>query len=364
MDTENLEICRVTRDFTRQVISSGVKKFDVQPKAGFPSEAIIEAQQIGLTRIVAPEEWGGSGNFYDAGSIVEELASCCPGFAIIVANSLWSLTPLVLSANETKAKQVFDTYFSQDQAINLATSILPDTGRELNISARPEGKGYILDGQAACVFTAGVSGIYIVFADASGTSICGVLPASAQGLRISDPIRKLGLNVALSADIKLEHVLLEADHLLAAGNEAKDIMVSTEIRRHSLVAAAANGCAKAALRESIAYANQRRKGGKLIARHDAVAAMLGHMQVGLESSQSIVDRALKHDSGLLTALSARIHATDTACEVSKDAVQIFGGYGYMIDLPVEKLMRDSQQLALIGGSNPWLRVYLGSLVSG
>jgi acyl-CoA dehydrogenase len=234
----------------------------------------------------------------------------------------------------------------------------------MSINARRDGEGYILEGEATCIINAGVSTLYFVFASASGTNICGVLPSSIPGLQISSPISKLGLSVTPYADIKLDSVFLKDDLILAADSEANHLLNNTDIRRQNLVAAAAVGCTRAVLRESVAYANQRQKGGKLIAKHDAVATMLGEMQTGLKSSQALVNTALKSDCELETAVAARIHATDIACEASLNAVQVFGGYGYMVDLPVEKLMRDSQQLALIGGSNPWLRVYSGGLVSG
>ncbi len=201
MDTEDLALRTVARDFTRHVVNPAFKKYDGQPRAGFPSEAIIQAQQIGLPVVAACEEWGGCGSFYQAGIVIEELAACCPGFAAILAASLWSIAPLVLSTDQSKAKQLFDRYFTQGQSVRLAASILPDTGRPGNIQAKPEGEDYILNGQALCVLNAGVSVVYLVFANVRDSLICGTVSASTQGILTSEPIRKLGLNVTPYADV-------------------------------------------------------------------------------------------------------------------------------------------------------------------
>jgi len=124
---------------------------------------------------------GGTNSLFQAGTIIEELASCCPGFAVIVATSIWSITPLVISTNMAKARELFNTHLCQDQSVHLAASILPDTGRHVNLRAMQEGTGYVLDGQVNCVFNAGVSDLYLIFADTVDTLVCGALPTSPRG---------------------------------------------------------------------------------------------------------------------------------------------------------------------------------------
>lgn len=360
-DEARLAIRDTAREFAQRCIAPIAKGLDAQPTCSLPGDVLTQAQAIGLTAITAPERWGGTGDLSHAAAAVEQVASICPGFGVSLASVLWSLAPLALCAEVQRAEQVFKSSLDRPGAQGLFAAVLPDSGRSPDIKASARPNGYALDGTSPFVVSAGAGGFLIVFAREGETLVCAVVPNSTDGLSMSAPIDKLGLHVVSCADATFEGVLVQPDAVLASGEEAERLMTCCDSYRHILVAAAAVGCSRASLRESAGHALERRKGGKAIGHHDAVAAMLADMRIGVDSSRALLDDAASSPDDAARAISARIHATDVACKAATSAVQVFGGYGYMRDLPVEKLMRDSQQLALIGGSNAWLRVFLNSL---
>jgi alkylation response protein AidB-like acyl-CoA dehydrogenase len=360
-DEARLAVRSAAREFAQRCIAPIAKGLDAQTTCSLPGDVAVQAREIGLTAITAPEEWGGSGDLSHAAAAVEEVACVCPGFGVSLASVLWSLAPLARCAEAQRAEQIFRKSLGRPGPEGLSAVVMPDSGRTLDVKASAKSSAYALDGESPFVVSAGAVGLLIVFAGEGETRVCAAVPNPTDGLRVSGPIDKLGLHVVSCFDVRFEGALAQPEAVLASGEEAKRLMTCCDAYRHILVAAAAVGCSRASLRESAAHALERRKGGKAIGRHDAVAAMLADMRIGVESSRAVVDQAASSPDDPALAISARIHATDVACRAATSAVQLFGGYGYMRDLPVEKLMRDSQQLALIGGSNGWLRVHLNAL---
>ncbi len=355
--TELTAIQTAVRTFAQRSVRPALETYDRQPDSGFPWSIVQQGEAMGLTLMTVPEAWGGAGmDLVAAGVALEEVAAVCPGFATLFAASLWGIAPLVLAADEVRGRRLLETSPAEGAATRLAALVAPEMGRTPTVRAVPQDNGYRLDGEAPFVFNAGVAGLYTLFAEAGEGMICAALPAGSPGLHVSSPIAKLGLQVAPAGDLTFEGVWVPEENLLARSGDAEALLRRVEAWRQGLIGAVAVGILRAALREATAYAQQRRQGGKLIIHHHAVATLLAEMRMGLEAARAVVRQALGEPEDPDRALLARLHATEAACAATTDAVQVFGGYGYMADYPVEKLMCDARQLALIGGSNSRLRL--------
>jgi alkylation response protein AidB-like acyl-CoA dehydrogenase len=355
---EEQAIITMVKDFAEHELSPAVRKYDTQPESGFPSDLIRQVDELGLASITIPEECGGTGlDLSVAGLVIEELAAICPGFAIIVASSLVAASPLFLSEDMEKASRLYQTVMDRDGSCHTFALLAPDTGRPIKITAVPNGDGFQITGSCSFVLNGAESRLYTTFASVGGEIIACAIPDEAPGLHFSKPIQKLGLNIVPCCDVSLEDVAVPATHVLASSEKARAVLAGVEIQRHGLIGAAAVGCLRAELREATAYASERRQGGQAIVQHNAVSSLLADIAISSGAAGAVVHESLAC-SDEYKALLARIYATEMACTSAIDAVQVFGGYGFMRDLPVEKLMRDSQQMSLIGGSNGWLRICL------
>ncbi len=351
-------LCAGVRDFGKRTLSASVLKLDAQPRPGPPWSELAQADELGLTLATAPPELGGVDlGLPDVALVVEELAAVCPGFATIIASSLLGIAPLVLAGDPQKAGSLLDIPGVTGATCRLAAIVLPDTGRPPDLKATTRGDNLLLNGSVPFVYNAGAAWLYAVLASSDRESVWLAVPYSAAGLRVSDPVRKLGLHIATCRDLRFEDVSVSPGMVLSQGAQAEEMLGRIEVQRHGLVGALALGCTRAALREADSYARQRRQGGRIIASHDAVGNMLVDMQIGLAAARALLQQSLRAADSVVMSVLARILATETACQATTNAVQIFGGYGYTKDFPVEKLMRDSRQLSLLGGSNGWLRVW-------
>ena len=352
-------LCAAVRDFGKRTLRASVLKLDAQVQPEPPWAMLSQADELGLTLATAPQELGGAElGLPGAALVVEELAAVCAGFATIIASSLLGMAPLVLAGDLEKAKGLLDMPGAAGATCKVAAVVMPDMGRPSAVTATGRGDGYILNGAAPFVYNAGAAWLYAVLAPTDQGVMWLAVPSSTPGLVASAPIRKLGLNIVSCRDLHFEEVRLGPDMVLSRGAEAEAVLRYIEIQRHHLVGASALGCTRAALREADSYSSQRRQGGQIIAYHDAVKNLLVDIEIGLAAARALLQQSLGAADSMVLSVLARILAADAACQATTSAVQVFGGYGYTKDFVVEKLMRDSQQLALIGGSNGWLRVWV------
>jgi len=352
-------LCAGVRDFGKRTLSASVLTLDAQVQPEPPWAILSQAEELGLTLATAPQELGGAElGLPGAALVVEELAAVCAGFATIIASSLLGMAPLLLAGDMEKAKGLLDLPRAAGATCKVAAVVMPDTGRPSAVEATGVGDDYILNGTAPFVCNAGAAWLHGVLAATNQGMMWLAVPSSTPGLVVSAPIRKLGLNIVSCRDLLFEDVRVGPDMVLSRGAQAEAALRCIEMQRQRLVGALALGCTRAALREGDNYSRQRRQGGQIIAHHDAIKNLLVDIEIGLVAARALLEQSGGAADNMVISVLARILATETACQATTNAVQIFGGYGYTKDFVVEKLMRDSQQLALIGGSNGWLRVWV------
>jgi alkylation response protein AidB-like acyl-CoA dehydrogenase len=188
------------------------------------------------------------------------------------------------------------------------------------------------------------------------------VPADAPGLTAAEPEQKMGLTASTTASMHFDGVEIEADRLIGAEGQGLSIALAALDAGRLGIAAVATGLAQAALDHAVAYAKQRRTFGQAIIDHQGLGFLLADMQAGVQSARaSYLDAARRKDLGRpygTEASVAKLVATDMAMRVTTDAVQVFGGYGYTRDFPVERFMREAKVMQIFEGTNQIQRLVI------
>ncbi len=342
----------------------------------FPTEVMKKAFDAGFLTSTVPAEYGGGGlGDLDTVILSEELAWGCAGmYTSMMANSL-ALTPIFLSGNEEQKKRflipvtktmTFASYCLTEREAGSDTTAIRTT-------ARKSGSEYVLNGSKCFITNAGVASLYLVFANAApekgprGISAF-VVPRDTPGVSVGKVEDKLGHRASNTAEIFFEDVHIPVENMLGREGHGFLTAMKTFDRTRPAVGAAGVGLARAALEHAVAYAKTRIQFGKPIAAFQNTAFVLAQMAMEIEAARHLV----RHSAWLLEngkpagkeSAMAKCFATDVGMKVSLEALQIFGGYGYMRDYPIEKLVRDAKLLQIYEGTNEIQRLVISREVIG
>ncbi len=348
-DTELLR--REVRKFAEKEIRPHVMTWD--EKKIFPRAVMKQLGEMGMMGIIFPESYGGAGMGYiEYAVVVEELSRVCGSVGISIAahNSLCS-NHIYAMGNEAQ-KQKYLVPLASGQALGAWGLTEPGAGSDAGAqqtTAKKEGSYWVLNGTKNFI-THGTEGdIAVVMArtrPGKGTDGISafILEKGMNGFRPGKQEDKLGLRASDTSELILEDVKVSEDHLLGEeGVGFKQAMKTLDGGRIS-IGALALGMAQGAFEESVKYAKVRQTFGKPIIEHQAIAHKLAEMQVKVEASRLLIYKAANlKDQGLpyaKAASMAKLYASEAGYEVANEAVQIFGGYGYSKDYPVEKYYRD------------------------
>ena len=348
-DTELLR--REVRKFAEKEIRPHVMTWD--EKKIFPRAVTKQLGEMGMMGIIFPESYGGAGMGYiEYAVVVEELSRVCGSVGISIAahNSLCS-NHIYAMGNEAQ-KQKYLVPLASGQALGAWGLTEPGAGSDAGAqqtTAKKEGSYWVLNGTKNFI-THGTEGdIAVVMArtrPGKGTDGISafILEKGMNGFRPGKQEDKLGLRASDTSELILEDVKVSEDHLLGEeGVGFKQAMKTLDGGRIS-IGALALGMAQGAFEESVKYAKVRQTFGKPIIEHQAIAHKLAEMQVKVEAARLLIYKAANlKDQGLpyaKAASMAKLYASEAGYEVANEAVQIFGGYGYSKDYPVEKYYRD------------------------
>lgn len=370
LDEEQRQIQKLARDFARNEIIPVASEYDA--KAEMPWPVIQKAFEVGLWNLNVPQEYGGQGLDHVTEVIIyEELAYGCLGiFGAFGGNSL-ALTPLLISGSDEQKKRFLPSFC---EAPHLAAFALtePNAGSDvgaIGTTARKVGNDYVLNGTKCFITHGGIADLYTIFATTDKTKgskglTAFLVPGDTPGLSMGKKEDKMGDRASHIGEVVIEDLCVpEANRLGNEGDGFKIAMRTLDITRPA-IGAAAVGVAQRALEEALKYARERVQFGKPIAHQQAIQFMLADMAIAIMASRALVwQAASKVDSGQpdsVLSAAAKCMASDTAMKVTVDAVQIFGGYGYMKDYPVEKLMRDAKITQIYEGTNQIQRIVVAS----
>ncbi|NEB80756.1 acyl-CoA dehydrogenase [Streptomyces sp. SID14478] len=348
----------------------------VDEDARFPQEALDALVAADLHAVHVPEEYGGAGADALATVIViEEVARACVSSSLIPAvNKLGSL-PVILSGSEELKKKYLGPLAKGDGMFSYCLSE-PDAGSDaagMKTRAVRDGDSWVLNGVKRWITNAGVSEYYTVMAvtdpDKRSKGISAfVVEKSDPGVSFGAPEKKLGIKGSPTREVYLDNVRIPADRMIGAEGTGFATAMKTLDHTRITIAAQALGVAQGALDYAKGYVRERKQFGKAIADFQGIQFMLADMAMKIEAARQLTYAAAAKSErvaaggreGDLTfqGAAAKCFASDVAMEVTTDAVQLLGGYGYTRDYPVERMMRDAKITQIYEGTNQVQRIVM------
>ena len=373
--TEEQEALVATaREFTRKEIIPKAAHHDETGE--FPRDILKRAWETGLMNIEIPEAYGGlGGSCLDNCLVQEEVSFGCSGINTSMAANSLGATPLLVAGTDAQKKEYLSRLTSELTFCAYCCSE-PDAGSDvagMRTRVTKHGDDYVLNGQKRWITNGGVANFYTVFATFDTAMkhkgiACFVVDASTPGVKAGRKEHKMGQRASNTTDVIFEDCKIPKSALVGSEDGGFKVAMKTFDRSRPWIAATAAGVIRRSLEESRAYALERKTFGVPIAQHQAVQFMLAEMAIAYEGTRLLTHKAAwqvdKGDLSAITSAYAKAYGADAAMRCATDAVQIFGGYGYTKEYPVEKLMRDAKLLQIYEGTSQIQRVVIARNVLG
>jgi alkylation response protein AidB-like acyl-CoA dehydrogenase len=368
LTSDHSAVREMAREFAREKIAPHALAWDEAKH--FPVDVLREAAALGMATIYVREENGGSGmTRLDAALIFEALATGCPSVAAFL--SIHNMVSWCV--DRFGSPELRERYLPKLATMEMVASYCltePGAGSDaatLSTKARRDGNGYVLDGVKQFISGAGASDVYLVMARTGDTGARGVsaflIEKGTPGLSFGAEERKMGWHTQPTAQVIMEGVKVTADQMVGEeGIGFKIAMAGLDGGRLNIGACSLGG-AEAALEKAIAYASERKAFGQKIIDFQATQFKLADIATSLEAGRALLWRAATAldakapDATRLCAMAKRF-ATDAGFAAANDALQIFGGYGYLADYGVEKIVRDLRVHQILEGTNEIMRVII------
>jgi acyl-CoA dehydrogenase len=356
---------------------------EMRPKAAaydqghtFPEDVMRKAFEVGFLTCTVPAEYGGVGlGDLDLAIVSEELSWGCAGmYTTMMANSL-AFTPILLFGTDEQKKRFFSP-FLKEMAFASYCLTEREAGSDtsaIRTTARKDGSDYVINGSKCFITNGGVASLYVVFANSApekgprGLSVFAV-PRETPGVTVGKVEDKFGHRASNTTELFFEDVRIPAANLLGREGLGFIVAMRTFDKTRAAVGAAGIGIARAALEHAIEYSKTRIQFGKPIATFQATAFKLAQMAMDVEAARLVVWRAAwlmdKGKPNGKESAMAKCLGSDVAMRNALEALQIFGGYGYMKDYPIEKLVRDAKLLQIYEGTNEIQRLVISRDVIG
>jgi len=348
---------------------------ELDEKEEFPWEIIRILADAGLFGIYIPEQYGGlGGGNLDNCVAVEELSKYCIGVSVSFAASGLGCYPILLFGSD-KQKAAYLPQIAAGKRLAAFGITEPEAGSDagaIRTTARRDGDYYVLNGTKQWITNGGEAEIYSIIAKtdkgkgARGASAF-VVEKGTPGFEFGKKEKKLGIRASATRELIFDECRIPKENLLGREGLGFIVAMKTFDQTRTGIAAQAVGLAQGALNEAIAYARERKTFGKPIISHQAVLHMLADMATQIEASRALTYAACNYadtnakDIAKFSSM-AKLLSTDVCMRVTTDVVQIFGGYGYMRDYPVEKMMRDAKILQIYEGTNQIQRNVIGQFL--
>ena len=358
---DQIDLQLMTRDFADKELVPIAAEYDL--KSEFPMEAFQKAVTMGLTCLDLPEEWGGAGvDLLTTAIIREELSRGDAGFSSAVGACGLGFKPINFAGTEEQKKKYADVVTGGGLlALGLTE---PNAGSDVannKTTAVKKGDKYILNGRKCFITNAPLADIITIFAitdkeaGAKGFSMF-MVEKGAPGLSIGKHEDKMGIRSSATSDVIMEDCESPASALIGKEGDGFKIVMQTLDKGRVCAGASALGVARAALEHSIRYSQERIQKGKPIWKHQIIQAKLADMGMRLEAARQLVWRAAMafdanaNDTAKLASM-CKCFAGDMVVNVTCEALQIHGGYGYSREYPIEKLYRDAKIFQIFEGTN-------------
>lgn len=364
---------QMMRDMVRKLAQSELapRAAEIDRTHRFPRENIDKMAELGLMGVPIPEEYGGAGcDFLSYIITIEEISRACASTGVILAVHTSVGTFPILYFGTEEQKQKYIPKLAAGQYIGAFALTEPNAGSDpasLSTTAKPEGDHYIVNGNKVFISNGGEASVYVTFVATDKNKghkgiTCLLLDKDTPGFSIGKTEEKMGLHGDITTELIFDNARVPKENLL--GHEGEGFKVAMALLDGGRIGIGAQGLgiAQAAFDVARQYAKERVQFGKSIASFQAIQFMLADMATRIDCARLLVYRAARmRDMGLpysKESSMAKMYATDTAMEVTTNAVQILGGYGYCKDYPVERYMRDAKITQIYEGTNQIQRIVI------
>lgn len=370
---------RLFRDTIRRLADERVKPraADIDRTGEFPWDIVDLFREYGLLGLGLPEDYdGGGADLMTLAIAIEEIARVCATSSLLVAVQHLGAMPIVL-AGTPEQKQRFLRPLASGQSLAAFALTEPEAGSDAGAArtlAVPSNAGWVLNGSKAFITNGGLAQVLVVFAGtamADGTRQMSafIVDGDTPGLRVGHIEDKLGIRGSQTAQLVLENVEVSQDRVLGTPGDGFKIAMRTLDRTRLGIGAQALGIAQGAFDVAYRHLQERKQFGRPLADFQGLQWMLADMATQIEASRQLLYRACDviEEAGLAISVAphvarysamAKLMCSDTAMRVTTDAVQLLGGYGYIRDYPVERMMRDAKITQIYEGTNQIQRLVI------
>ena len=367
------ELLKDVKDFCDNEIREQVKEYDESGE--WPKDIFDMAVEMQLSMMDVPEEYGGLGlSHIDQAAIVEEIAKADAGIAVTLNGNGLALKPVLIAGNEEQKQKCCDIIMNGGWGAFALTE--PDAGCDAGNSkttAVRDGDDYVISGRKCFITNAQVADFFVVTAMTDKT--LGTKGMSAflvykgtPGLSVGNHENKMGIRTSITSDLILDDVRIPAENRLGEEGTGFYTAMKTLDLARMWCAVIGVGICQRCVDEAAVYSQQRVTFGKPIWKHQAIQFMLADMEIRTQAARSLCAQAITlADMGVpftTEASAAKCFTGDSAVKNALDAIQIFGGYGYSREYPVEKLLRDAKIFQIFEGTNEVQRMVIGRNVVG
>lgn len=377
MDFELSEEQLILRDTVRKICLNefAPRAAQIDEKEEFPWENKKVLEENGLLGIQVPEEYGGAGaGMLSLAIVIEEVARVCASTSVILTTQALATDPLIIGGNHAQ-KLKWLKPMAEGSVLGACAITEPAAGSDvtsINTTAVRKSGGYLINGTKIFITNGGVSDIITVVAYTDkakghkGISMF-VVPKGTPGFSVGKEEKKLGIRGSDTRELIFEDCFVPQENILGNPGEGFKILMKTFNYTRPGVAAQALGIAQGAMDQVISYSKERTQFGKRIAEFQGVQWMIAEMALKIELARTLIYRVCsitdnEADSMDIPKLAsmAKWYASDTAMQVATDAVQLFGGYGYSREYPLERMMRDAKITQIYEGTNQIQRVIIAN----
>jgi alkylation response protein AidB-like acyl-CoA dehydrogenase len=371
LSDEQRELRELVRSLARERIAPRAAEIDESHE--FPWDVVELFREHGLLGLFFDEEWGGTGTGTLMGLVaIEEVSKVCATSGLILAVQELGSLGLKLAGTREQQERYLPRLASGEWlcAYALSEAGSGSDSAAMRTTARLDGDEYVIDGGKRFITNAAVANLYTVFAktdpEAGHSGISAFLVESdSPGFEVARLEPKLGISGSTTGELVFDHCRVPADNLLGQEGEGFKIAMRILDRSRPGVAAQGLGLAQGATDYALEYAKTRETMGKPIAQHQLIAAKLADMETTCEAARGLlyrfgrmVDEGASDDELTKASAMAKLYCTDVAMEVTTEAVQILGGYGYIKEYPVERMMRDAKITQIYEGTNEIQRLVI------
>jgi len=366
MDYLLTEEQKMMQDLARKIADEKIRPVakELDETCKFPYEIMKVLADSDLFGVYLPEEYGGfGGGVFELCLITEELSKACGGISVCYAASALGTIPILIMGNDEQKKKYLPDLASGKKLAAFAVTE-PEAGSDasaIQTTAKKEGDHYVLNGMKHFITNGEIADTYVIIAMTNKSkgargATAFIVEKGTKGFTFGKKEDKLGIRASATSELVFNDCKVPAENVLGKEGTGFIATMRTFDMSRPGVAAQALGIAQGAMDLTVAYAIKRRQFGKPISRFQGIQFMLADMATEIEAARALVystARMIDAKKGNVAGVSAmsKMYASDVAMKVTVDCVQIYGGYGYMKDYPIEKYMRDAKITQIYEGTN-------------